>query len=286
MNAANLLIRNMRREELDVLVDWAAGEGWNPGLHDADIFWAVDPEGFIAAESEGNLVGGGSIVSYGGQFGFMGFFIVHPEHRGRGLGNQLWHERLRRLIARLQAPARIGMDGVFDMQSYYAKGGFRFAGRELRFAGQAKSGAEADGVVALSQVPFESLDAYDLAHFPAPRSDFLRRWINSPGSCAKGAVRNGKLQGYGVVRPCRSGFKIGPLFAGDATIARDLFQTLCAQIPGEQVFLDVPERNQAAMDLARAAGMEEVFGCAKMYYGPAPALPENEIYGVTTFELG
>jgi len=286
MSKSELLIRHMRRDELDVLVNWAAGEGWNPGLCDADIFWATDPEGFIAAERHGELVGGGSIVSYGGQFGFMGFFIIHPEYRGQGLGNQLWHERLRRLIARLQPPAIIGMDGVFDMQGYYAKGGFKFAGRDLRFEGKARFGGEADGVVRLAEIPFETLDTYDRAHFPAPRSGFLQRWIESPGSHARGAIRNGQLAGYGVVRPCRTGFKMGPLFADDASIAQDLFHTLCSQIPGEQVFLDVPECNQAAMDLALGMDMKEVFGCAKMYYGPTPLLPGNEIFGITTFELG
>lgn len=112
MNQPDLLIRGLRREELDTLVDWAANEGWNPGLSDSDIFWATDPEGFIAAELDGELVGGGSTVSYDGIYGFMGFFIVHPDHRGRGLGDALWHARRQLLIDRLKKPATIGMDGV------------------------------------------------------------------------------------------------------------------------------------------------------------------------------
>jgi hypothetical protein len=32
--------------------------------------------------------------------------------------------------------------------------------------------------------------------------------------------------------------------------------------------------------------MADIFGCARMYYGPAPKLPWQNIYGVTTFELG
>ena len=48
----------------------------------------------------------------------------------------------------------------------------------------------------------------------------------------------------------------------------------------------VPEGNSEAMALTQRHSMREVFGCARMYYGPAPVLPEAEIFGVTTFELG
>lgn len=286
MDRPELLIRNMRRDELDTLVDWAAAEGWNPGLNDAEIFWATDPEGFIAAELDGAMIGGGSIVSYGGRYGFMGFFIVHPDFRGRGLGNTLWHARLQRLIGRLEAPAVIGMDGVFDMQAYYAKGGFKFAVRDLRFETSAKSFPVSPDIHELAEIDFEAIDAYDRTHFPAPRSAFLKRWVTQRGAHALGCVRDGELAGYGVVRPCRQGYKVGPLFADSKDIAEDLFRALSTRVSGTAIYIDIPEDNLAAMALAQRHGMNEVFGCAKMYYGPRPELAEDEIFAVTTFELG
>jgi GNAT superfamily N-acetyltransferase len=149
----------MTRAEVDRLVDWAAREGWNPGLHDAALFWATDPEAFIAAELDGALIGGGAITSYGGEFGFMGFFIVRPEYRGRGLGNALWQARRERLRARLHPGASIGLDGVFDMQAYYAKGGFVFSHRNMRFRaeiGEPPALRDGEAVVALSAVAFDA----------------------------------------------------------------------------------------------------------------------------------
>jgi len=216
----------------------------------------------------------------------MGFFIIRPDHRGKGLGNQLWHERLRRLKARLNPDAPIGMDGVFDMQSYYASGGFVFACRDLRFEGKGRNGPVPDEIVDLSEVPFSDINEYDRAHFPARRSGFLERWIGQPGSQARGVIRDSRLNGFAVMRPCRSGFKIGPLFADDAVAANDLYLALSGQVPGEPVFLDVPENNPAGLELARRHDMAEVFGCAKMYIGARPRLPDHEIFGVTTFELG
>jgi GNAT superfamily N-acetyltransferase len=284
--SADLLVRPMRRDELDVLVDWAAGEGWNPGLHDADIFWATDPEGFVAAEADGELIGGGSIVSYGRRFGFMGFFIVAPPHRGRGLGRRLWSWRKRALLARLEPGAAIGMDGVFEMQAFYARGGFALAGRDLRFEGVGAAATIPPGLVDAREVPVDALLAYDAAHFPAPRRTFLERWIAQPGSRALAAVDGGAIRGYGVVRPCRRGFKVGPLFAADASVAEDLLRGLADHAAGEPLVLDAPEANPAAVAMARRHRMREVFGCARMYLGAAPDLPDAEIFGVTTFELG
>ncbi|WP_461480700.1 GNAT family N-acetyltransferase [Porticoccus sp.] len=284
-------IRNMTRAEVDELVAWAAREGWNPGLHDGELFWATDPEAFIAAELDGKLIGGGAITSYGGQFGFMGFFIVRPDYRGHGFGNTLWHVRRRRLLERLQPGASIGMDGVFEMQDYYAKGGFVFSHRDLRFRAEiaeapATSPEDDQYIVPLAQVPFDQLQAYDRNCFPAPRPQFLQPWIAQPDALALGYERDGKLCGFGVVRRCGEGCKVAPLFADDRHIAETLYRRLAGFAAGGPLFLDVPENNPAAMALAADHGMSEVFGCARMYLGGIPELAHERIFGVTTFELG
>lgn len=285
----DLTIRAMTRNEVDVLVSWAAREGWNPGLHDAELFWATDPEAFVAAELDGELIGGGAVTAYGGAYGFMGFFIVRPEFRGRGHGDVLWRARRDRLLARLAPGATIGMDGVFDMQAYYAKGGFVFSHRNLRYRAEIPAGpapAPAAGVAPLADLPFEQALAYDRTCFPAPRGDFLRRWIAQPDALALGLTRGGQLAGYGVVRRCGEGCKIGPLFADDGEAAEALYASLSGFAAGGPLFLDAPETNPAAMALVARHGMTEVFGCARMYLGPPPAVAHERIFGVTTFELG
>ena len=106
----------MTRAEFDIVITWAAAEGWNPGLPDPDVFWQTDPEGYFALEHNGEMIGSGSAVSYDGQFGFMGFFIVKPEYRGKGMGGQLWLTMRDTLKERLNPGTAIGIDGVFNMQ--------------------------------------------------------------------------------------------------------------------------------------------------------------------------
>ena len=286
-----LVIRNMSRSEVDELVEWAAREGWNPGLHDAELFWATDPAAFIAAEFDGQMIGGGAITSYDGEFGFMGFFIVRPEYRGRGLGNALWHARRDRLLGRLHQNASVGLDGVFAMQGFYAKGGFVFSHRSMRFRAEiakrpTTSQVDDKDIVPLASVPFEQVLDYDRTCFPVSRPTFLRGWISQSDALAVGFRRDGKLSGYGVVRRCREGCKIGPLFADDTFTAQALYTRLAAFAAGGPLFLDAPENNPAAIELVRQQQMVEVFGCARMYLGSRPRLRHERIFGVTTFELG
>lgn len=56
----SFIIRNMNRKELDVAIDWAAAEGWNPGLYDADCFYSADVNGFLVG-----LLGGEPVASLG-----------------------------------------------------------------------------------------------------------------------------------------------------------------------------------------------------------------------------
>lgn len=278
--------RPLLRDELDTVVEWAAREGWNPGIHDAEIFWETDPEAFWGFDVDGQLAGGGAIVSYGGKVGFMGLFIVVPELRGQGMGKKLWYFRRDHLLGRLNPGAPIAMDGVFAMQPFYAEGGFVFTHRNLRMEGIGQTAAPDPRLVPLVDLPFEEVLEFDTAHFSVPRPSFLQRWIRPEGGLALGLLTGDLLKGMGVIRPCRTGFKVGPLFAEDAQTAETLFQALSNHAAGRPIYLDTPENNPEALALANRHGLREVFGCARMVYNPPLDLPWSRIFGVTTFELG
>jgi ribosomal protein S18 acetylase RimI-like enzyme len=273
-------IRSMNRAEVDLAIEWAALEGWNPGLHDAECFYAADPGGFLIGHLKDEPVGCISVVAYDASFGFLGLYIVRPQFRGQGLGLKLWQAGMARLGSR-----NIGLDGVVAQQDNYRKSGFRLDYRNIRYEGLGKP-ANPSGVVDLSSVSFDRLLAYDSRMFPVTRERFLRCWVRQPQAAGRAVFSNGTLAGYGLIRPCRRGYKIGPLFADDEGIAEDLFQSLAAHAPGAAIYLDVPETNVAAVMLAERHGMQKVFETARMYTGQPPAVPIGSIFGVTTFELG
>ncbi|MBA7486640.1 hypothetical protein ES707_22201 [subsurface metagenome] len=161
-------VRTMRRQEVRVAVGWAEQEGWNPGIYDAEAFYAADPEGFFIAELDGEPVGSVSVVNYSEAFAFAGLYVVRPEYRDRGYGSRLFAAGVAHAGDR-----NIGGDGVVDMQEKYrTRSGFTLAYRNIRFEGTG-GGSEPEGTVDLAGVPFDRLAAYDARHFPAPRPRFL-----------------------------------------------------------------------------------------------------------------
>ncbi|WGD28647.1 GNAT family N-acetyltransferase [Ancylobacter sp. WKF20] len=276
-----LHIRSLRSDEIQMAVDWAAAEGWNPGLSDAAGFGSVDPEGFLVAEQDGAPAAVISVVNYDARFAFLGFYIVRPELRGQGIGWALWK------AGRAHAGERtIGLDGVLAQQENYASQGFRFAYRNIRFSGRVVGGGTGEGTVDLAQVPFASVEASDAAVFPAPRPAFLRAWLASPGHIGRAVLRDGRLAGWGMIRPARQGFKIGPLIADDAATAETLFGALASAVGPADIILDVPEPNSAALTLARRYGLQPVFETARMYTGLIREVALDRLFGVTSFELG
>ncbi|MBX3607345.1 MAG: GNAT family N-acetyltransferase [Piscinibacter sp.] len=274
----------MTRAELELGIEWAAQEGWNPGLHDADTFHATDPAGFLLGTLDGEPVGMVSAVHYGAGFGFLGFYIVRPAFRGRGHGLALWRAAMQRFAGRV-----VGLDGVVAQQDNYRRSGFAFAWNNVRYEGRHDGhvAAPAGTVLPLAAWPLPALLDYDAAFFPDDRRRFTQHWIAQRGSMALAAVRDGALAGYGVIRPCRAGCKIGPLFADDARAAADLLHALVAPLPpGTPVQLDVPAPNAEAVALARELGFAPVFETARMFTGAVPALPLDRLFGVTSFELG
>lgn len=279
----------MTRQDLDLAIDWAAAEGWNPGLQDADCFYAADTGGFLMGWLADQPVAAISVVKYGDRFGFLGFYIVRPEYRGQGYGWRLWQAGLATLGNR-----NIGLDGVVDQQENYVRSGFTLAHRNIRYGGRRlelpsldASAAKAHQIVSLASVPIEQVIAYDQAFFPAPRAAFIRCWLTRPQSYAVGILHNSQVAGYGVIRPCREGYKVGPLFADTPQFAAAIFRALQAHLPiGSEFYIDLPAVNVDAIALVESYAMIPVFETARMYTQSAPQLPLERTFGITTFELG
>lgn len=276
--------------QVPLFAEWAVREGWGAGAGDAEAFAAADPAGFLLALDGDRPVGSISAVAYDAGYFFLGYYIVAPGLRGRGIGHRLFAAALQRVGA-----AASGLDGVIAQVPGYAANGFVPAHRTARYVGRAAAIASAlDGEAVAVQPATRSdlgdLIRYDARHVPAPRAAFVGAWLD-PGSPRRTLIVGDSdgLRGYATVRPLvGGGARIGPLFADDAATARALLAACAATAVtwGEDLAIDVPEPNTAATALVRDLGMTTSFACMRMYRGAVRPLPLERVWGNTSLELG
>ncbi|HEY6171561.1 MAG TPA: GNAT family N-acetyltransferase, partial [Candidatus Kapabacteria bacterium] len=273
----------MSPENIRLAIKWASNEGWNPGLHDDECFYAADPNGFFIGKLNGEPIGCISAVKYEDKFGFVGLYIVKEEYRGKGYGIALWNKAMEYL-----AGCNAGLDGVVAQQENYKKSGFVLAHRNIRYELKEKPQEILldKNIVPADAVSYNLLATYDKTHFLYSRDAFLRKWIEQPNAACHVYLEEGGIRGYGVIRECGNGFKIGPLFCDTPAIAKNLFASLVSTTSGGSIYLDVTELNPDAAELVEKYGMTKVFETARMYTHGDLCLPLKNIFGITSFELG
>lgn len=285
-NQSPYTFRKLDLHGLRGLVKLAIIEGWNPGPHDAEAFFKTDPDGFYGYFKKEELIGGGSLVSYDGLFGFMGFFIMKQAYRRQGLGRKLWTLRRDTLLNRLQPGAPIGMDGVVALQPFYRQGGFELAHKDERYEIRGSSYPTVLEISPILDSDFNDICSYDLPCFGFKRDSFLKAWLNIPNIHTFKYEINGVILGYACLRKVNRGLKICPLFADNIVVAEALFKACLNAGNGELIYIDIPIVNTASLHMAKRFGASYTYECGRMYYGKPPTQALEKVFGVTSFELG
>jgi len=273
------VFRTATLDEVARMLEWAAEEGWNPGLDDAKAFYAADPSGFFVADLNGQTVAAISVVNHSDDFAFLGLYLCVPEWRGRGIGFGLWRHAIAHAGTRT-----IGLDGVSAQEANYAKSGFILAGRTRRMT----------GVLPLEKpmfpeaVPedFDDLATLDRFANGVARDRFMQAWLQG-GPNRKTVVlhRNEKVQGFATVRRCRDGAKVGPIVAPDADSALQLLRQATSTLGETVVIVDVPDASTGFATHLSELDFSEGFTTARMYRGPRPTQGSG-LHAVATLELG
>ena len=265
--------------EVGHVLDWAAEEGWNPGLDDAAGFYAADPGGVFIAAREGRLVAAISVVNHTETFAFLGLYLCRPEYRGQGIGLGLWRHAMAHAEGRT-----VGLDGVAAQEANYARSGFVSAGRTRRFIGEMPGGPQDLELAGAGD--FAAILGLDEAANGVNRARFLRGWVQETPTRKTVVYREaGVVAGFATARRCREGCKIGPVIAPDAPLAMRLSQQAAAALGETEAILDVPGRAVAFEQALRERGFAESFGTARMYRGAAPETGPA-LQAVASLELG
>ncbi|NBB97411.1 MAG: GNAT family N-acetyltransferase [Alphaproteobacteria bacterium] len=263
--------------EVGTLLDWAAQEGWNPGLDDAAPFHAADPHGFFVAETQGQPVAGISVVNHDGSTAFLGLYLCLPDWRGRGIGLRLWHHALTHAGAR-----RVLLDGVAAQQANYAKSGFRKIGETRRWRGDLPP-ARHDDIRTIHPADIPALVALDAAVQGYSRDRFMQAWLYP--TATRRSVMTADGTGFATARLCHDGCKIGPVIAPDADTALRLSASAAQVLGTRRATIDVPADQAGFAAGLQGLAFQTSFATARMVRGTVPTLLPHG-HATATLELG
>jgi GNAT superfamily N-acetyltransferase len=318
---SNITIRvSTSAAEMERVVQWAADEGWNPGLEDHTVFSKItsttdlyiaelgdereptrggestreDGEG--SNDPLGSLAGAACIVNHCATVAFLGLFIVRPELRRRGIGRALWLRALAHARGRT-----VLLEGVAAQQANYAKSGFVSMGASRRLQGTISKlrarreagnevGAGAGGHGAATREiekdggdDLPVLTMLDRAASGYDRAAYVAAWT-APARTRRTVIAKAG-DGFATIRQSQDAYRIGPIVASDDNLAVDLALAAAACFGAERVYIDVVPEAPTFAAYLQSAGFTVSFETARMYLGEQPTISAS-LKALANMELG
>jgi len=249
-------------------------------------YLALQPDGWLVADDQGQVVGTVGAVDYG-PFAYIGLMAVRPDRQGQRLGRKLLDALLAGLDGRGQTCALL--DASPAGAPLYERSGFVDTGLSLEFScGQdgasAAAPSSASNVTLADAGDVDDVVALDASFLGAPR-ERLWRWLFAAHPARILAARDagGALSGY----LCLQDPLLGPFGARDPAVAGQLIEQGLKLLGHRNARLQVPEENADARALLARAGFRETRALRHMRRGPSPTLSGwRSIYGKGSYCLG
>lgn len=310
-------IRNFTPADVPFGMSLKEQAGWNQ-LPDDWLRWLrMEPEGLFLAEYDGRPAGTAAAIVFDpvegdarngdeaaadrspNKVAWIAMMLVEESLRGRGLGRALMEHAI--AFATQRGAASIRLDATPLGRPLYEKLGFtpdfsltRYGGKPQMPAG--KSGAtDRSSNIEVQACDVPAAAAFDRRVLRVDRSRMLQAfWEQQPGRGAwrhdfpgDEQLRRNALAGYYTIRPGSQAVQIGPCLAdADADAGPTLIAEALQRLAGQATFIDVPDANAVARELAERAGLEARRPLLRMTRGPKVEEDANRIWASSGPEKG
>lgn len=240
----------MTLQECDIAMKWADQEDWLICKGDGEAFFRADPQGFFVGEADGKIVCSYAAIKHEG-FVCLTFHLVPPSERGKGYGALIYEHAKRHY----KDSKIIAFDVASNLIEKYKKQGYKSFFHSV-FGKKKAEGILSPDLVDLREFDIEEVAKYDADTFGYYRKEMIESLIKQKTNYSLGAVNNGKLCGFGILKERLDGscYLITPLSADTKEIAGKLFSGLQSRIPGKEVYSAVFDHNPGALEIWKEQG--------------------------------
>ncbi len=259
-------VRRLERRDVSWAVRLTDLEGWGYTPADLERLRFLDPDGCFVALLEGERVGITCSTSYG-KLAFIGAVIVHPDARGKGVGDALMRATLDHLDRTGVETARL--NAYLHVVPFYERLGFRGEYENVRYHGSARPSGTPSAVRPATEDDRPAIVHFDSFYFGARRDALLARLLSEFPETFLVARDEGGVRGYIVANADGGAAEIGPWIANPAAAdtAGDLLRALLARLGARPIGFTAPGPNERPHRLAAELRLETAFRTLRMVRG-------------------
>lgn len=207
--------------------------------------------------------------------GWLGFFVMQAEHRGKGWGAAVFQATMD--VFKENGVEYIGLDGVPEQKKTYERRGFR---EVSKIRNMMREGIEKESVEGGSEAPegMRFVDARDIVksgplkivEYEEKVTGFKRSKLwgeegvwKRPETDAFGYVamsKDDEIEGLVIVKDCENGMRVGPIYAKSEALAKSLLNAgmaRTAKYGSGTLGAEVNMENKAAVKLFEDAGWKD-----------------------------
>ena len=276
-------IIQMRSEDFLFATELANTMNWNMAPEDFQFMTQLEPEGCFTLSEGQKHVGIATCISYG-KVGWFGNLIVKEEYRGKGAGTLL----VKHAIDYLQGKdvETIGLYAYPDLIKFYSTLGFRSDEEFSVLHVEDLASLTGANLLSVGKHHIQIVEAFDRRCFGGDRKKLLESIILEEGNLGYYKAEGNEVGGYVAATVYETMAWIGPLICqeGNVDAAVALLKAVLSKTTGKNIYLALPKKEIALIDMLSAVGFKKDFSVKRMFFGPK--VSTNCIYLAESLERG
>ncbi len=256
---------------------------WNMAPEDFEFNSSLEPEGCLVAFEGSKRIGVATSISFD-KVGWFGNLIVKEKYRRKGVGRLL----VRHAVNYLQSKGvkTVGLYAYPNLVSFYGSLGFKNNMDYSLLHTECLQNVIAENLPKVEKQQIGAIEEFDAGFFGGNRKRLLESIILEKGNLSYYYSENNHVVGYVAATVYESMAWVGPLIceAGNVKAAIALVKLALAKLTGKNVFLVLPKKETALLDMLFSVGFKEDFSVSRMFLGEVTV--KNCIYLAESLERG
>jgi GNAT superfamily N-acetyltransferase len=278
-----LQVRHMSVKDYGFAVKLANTMDWNMATEDFQFMASLEPEGCFVAFDGAQPVGIATCINFG-RVGWFGNLIVKEKCRNKGAGSLLVKHAVDYLQSR--GVKTIGLYAYPNLLNFYKRQGFKVDEDFSALSTETLQSIPAQILPQPNTTAVQSIMKFDNVLFGGDRKKLLKSIIYQEGNLCHYVAEDEKVVGYVASTVYEKMAWVGPMMCqeGKVDVAASLLKSVLAKLCGKNVYLVLPKKERALMDMLFNFGFKEEFSVSRMFLGPIVA--KNCIYLRESLERG